>query len=89
MFASLATLARSQLEKGSITRRASSFNKKMWSFLINNKPISFHAWCHSPRLLEKLEKAKEAKRRRLEATCTATSTDTIPLRLESLPFLSS
>ena len=28
------------------------------------------------RLLEKLEKAKEAKRRRLEATTTATSTGT-------------
>ena len=39
--------------------------------------------------LEKLEKAKEAKRRRLEATSTATSTVLLPLRLESLPFLSS
>ena len=37
--------------------------------------------------MEKLEKAKEAKRRRLEATPTPTGT--LPLRLESLLFLSS
>ena len=57
--------------------------------LINNKTIlilsMLAAALFRTRLLEKLEKAKEAKRRRLEATSTAT----LPLRLESLQFLSS
>ena len=47
-----------------ITRRASSPKKKS----------------SSGRLLEKLEKVKQAKRRRLEATSTATSTGTFTAR---------
>ena len=52
----------------------------MWYFLINNKPKLIRSMLAAGivhvRLLEKLYKAKEAKRRLLEATSTATSTGT-------------
>ena len=60
----------------------------MWYFLINNKPILIRSMLALSRtnLLEKLEKAKEAKRRRLETTSTATSTGnfTAPARKSSV-----
>ena len=58
--------------------------KNMWYFRIYNKPTdSFHASCwHSPGHVywRNLKKAKEAKRRRLEAICTATSAGTFAVQ---------
>ena len=70
-----------------ITRRASSPNKKMLYFLINNKPILIRSMLAAgivqERLLEKLDKAKEAKSILLQATSTA-GTFTAPARKPSV-----
>ena len=59
-----------------ITRRASSSNKKCCILINQHRFVPCWLTYFKTRLLEKLEKAKEEKRRRLEATSTATSTGT-------------
>ena len=76
----LALLDRLQGKVAPLT--GSSPNKKMLYFLINNKPILIRSMLAAgivPCLLEKLEKAKEDKRRRLEATSTAILLVFLPL----------
>ena len=72
------------LENGSHTRRASYPNQKN----VNNETILIRSMQATgiveTRLLEKLEKTREAKRRRWRILLLL-----LPLRLESLPLLSS
>ena len=62
----------------------------MLYFLINNKPILVHSMLAAGIVQGTFAReAVEGEEETTVATSTATSTGILPLRLESLPFLSS